>query len=561
MKKRFQLNLYSIKGFAFFLVCILILPKTVKLQNEISAPIYEPQGINIERISHPKIESNLYQLLCNYYLGGLAEAKKFAIDHAIDLKGEFVKVIVESNPMTNIYRSSKPIEILSKKIEVLDGIIETTHNNLIQSLLPINSIFSIANSPSIEYVRLPFKASIQATSEGVGVTGANQWHNINSYRSTQQVKICILDLGFQGYNALLGTDLPSSVDTKSFRSDGDIYASELHGTACAEIIHDMAPDAILLLVNFNTAVEFRNAVDWVLNQGVDIIYSGINWRNVGPGDGTGYICEGVIRAHNNEILWVAPAGNDAKQHWEGNYSDPEFDDWCNFEEAGNPLSEWFSFYVYAGDTYSVLLNWDDWGMWNGSNYSGSQGNDYDMTLYNADYIQIGGSWNNQTAGADPVESVSYVADSNGWRYIRIHRVWSNRNCKLELFFLNGYLLEHQVPSGSIASPADSPYAIAVGATDWYTDTFHLYSGQGPTEDGRIKPDYCAPSRVSTVSYGLANFSGTSASAAHLAGALALLKLKTPLNFTQIQKFLEERVLDLGPIGKDNKFGIGRLSLK
>gem|GEM_PF-6286135 len=51
---------------------------------------------------------------------------------------------------------------------------------------------------------------------------------------------------------LLGKELPASVVAHSFRSDQDIFANEVHGTACAEIICDMAPNTRLWLVNFST---------------------------------------------------------------------------------------------------------------------------------------------------------------------------------------------------------------------------------------------------------------------------------------------------------------------
>ena len=37
-----------------------------------------------------------------------------------------------------------------------------------------------------------------------------------------------------------------------------------HGTACAEIVHDMAPEATLYLVNFGNSVELANAVDYLM---------------------------------------------------------------------------------------------------------------------------------------------------------------------------------------------------------------------------------------------------------------------------------------------------------
>jgi len=186
--------------------------------------------------------------------------------------------------------------------------------------------------------------------------------------------------------------------------------------------------------------------------------------------------------------------------------------------------------------------------------------DYDLYLYNSEWELLDWSTNWQIASVPPTEWVGGIAASSGWRYICIYKYWSLRNCKLELFFEGGSYLEHLEPQGSLTIPADSPYAIAVGATDWYNDSFHSYSSQGPTSDERIKPDFAAPSGVSCWTYGYCAFDGTSASTPHVAGAFALLKGKMPYALDEIKKILEARAKDLGPSGKDNKYGYGRLKL-
>jgi tetratricopeptide (TPR) repeat protein len=70
----------------------------------------------------------------------------------------------------------------------------------------------------------------------------------------------------------------------------------------------------------------------------------------------------------------------------------------------------------------------------------------------------------------------------------------------------------------------------------------------------------APSGVSSATYGDLGFSGTSASAPHVAGAFALLIAKLPYTVDEIKSIIEARALDLGSSGKDNIFGLGRLKL-
>jgi subtilisin family serine protease len=447
------------------------------------------------------------------------------------------------------------------QINAYGGRVEITARNLVQSVMPLYSLRDLARYSSVKYLRLPKKPVPFVVSEGVAITGADLWHDIIPYRMGENVKVCILDVGFTGYQALLGTELPSSVTARSFRSDGDLFVSD-HGTACAEIVYDMAPEAELLLVNFGTDVEHRNAINWIIDQDVDIISCSVGWFNIGAGDGTGPICEDVEDASNNDILWITSAGNNAETHWETGFRDPDLDDWCNFEDPGDPEYEFFEFSVVAGNSYSIYLNWDDWGIWNGSSYSGSQGNDYDLYLYDSGGFVLASSNNDQTAGAPPTETIVYTAASTGLRSIRVFKWLTVRDCQIELFFHNIDPLssQYQEPSGSVTIPADSPYAVAVGGTYWADDSLETYSSQGPTADGRIKPDFCAPTGVLSSTYGLFGFFGTSAAAPHVAGAFALLKGKTPFGLDDINEIFEARAEDLGATGKDNSYGSGRIKL-
>lgn len=574
MKKIFKFNRIFWLGFFILTITIAFLPSDTSSQINPPEIVDLPTIDDYPREGHPKMEYVLYQLMKTYVNQGSEEARKFAELRGIDMEGDLVRVVAEVRPLRRTIPPKKGdtmvlatendfetnVNILSMQIEALGGKVETTYKQLVQNKIPIESLFHLANTHSTKYLRLPYKPILLETSEGVSKTGANQWHNLLPYRS-EGAKVCILDLGFKDYESLLGSELPSSVVARSFRADNDIEADCEHGTACAEIVYDMAPNVELVLVNFSTDAEHHKAVDWIISQGVDIISYSIGWTNTGAGDGKGPICEDVKKAHNNGIIWISAAGNEAEDHWEGIFKDPDADKICNFENYGQKVSELFAFYVYAGSAYSVFLNWDDWGHWNGNNYISSQRNDYDLYLYGPHpyYNLYDLSWNNQKAGAPPTEVVSGIAASTGWRYICIVKYSAIRNCKLELFFRGAYKLEHRVTNGSLLSPADSPCAITVGATDWTDDSYHSYSSQGPTADGRMKPDLSAPSGVSTISYG-DPFYGTSAACPHVAGAFALIKSMTPQTYDQIKVTLEALAIDLGPFGKDNKFGKGRLNL-
>jgi hypothetical protein len=523
--------------------------------------VSQVQGLTDLEGSHPKIGNALYQLYQVYQARGIKAAVRFAKRHGMEMSGRAVQVVAETEASGNEFEMQAAVDLTALAVEELGGVVQTAHKHLVQNLIPLDALQALAESAIVRTVRLPMRPVLLATSEGVNRVGADRWHNVHVYRGGgQAAKVCVLDLGFAGYQDLVGTELPQNTEAVSFRADGDISAGLAHGTACAEIIHDMAPGASLLLVNYSTDVEHHNAVDWIIGQGVDIISYSLGWLSAGAGDGTGPICADVDKAHQAGVIWVSAAGNSSLLHWQGLFRDRSGDTWHEFDSQGVKDTDYFAFWIEKGERFSVWLNWDDWGTWNGSDYAGAEGNDFDLYLYDKDFQEIAKSTYRQSKGAVPVEGISFKAKAKGWRYIRIKKKSAQRNCRLELFFTNASQLEHVEPYGSINVPADSPNAIAVGATDWSDDGAHLYSSRGPTSDKRVKPDLTAPSGVSTETYGKFSFYGTSSSTAHVAGAIALLKEKTFFSAEQILEIIKARVLDLGAVGKDNLYGDGRLKL-
>ena len=81
------------------------------------------------------------------------------------------------------------------------------------------------------------------------------------------------------------------------------------------------------------------------------------------------------------------------------------------------------------------------------------------------------------------------------------------------------------PENSMADPAPHPLAFTIAAVpvdNYLHSPAESFSSQGPTRGQLFKPDLAAPDGVSTRSYGLRRFYGTSASAPVATGALAVL---------------------------------------
>ncbi len=428
------------------------------------------------------------------------------------------------------------------------GEVEAKYEDMVQVLLPANTLNALAENPAVKYIQLPYQPVPAAiVSEGVALIGADDWQTAGYNGSG--VKIAILDTGFQGYAALLGTELPASVTIQSFSADIN-GGGQVHGTACAEIVYDVAPGAQLFLVNYSTLVEFGNAVDWLITQDVDIISSSVGWPAVGPGDGTGPVNDIVAKAKTAGILWVQSAGNNAQSHWSGLFNDGNGNNWNDFSTS--PLDEGNTITVSAGQQIVGALTWNDpWG---------SSVNDYDLLLINTNNQIVAGSTNTQSGTDIPYEALSYTATYTGEYYLAIGKKDGAATRLLQLF--SSHAFQYRVAERSIVVPGDSPNVMTVGAVYWNTpSTIESFSSQGPTKDNKIKPDVVAPDGVSTVSYGTGAFYGTSASTPLVAGTSAVVKSRfNAYTRDQIYSVVKENATDLGITGKDSTFGKGFLHL-
>jgi len=421
--------------------------------------------------------------------------------------------------------------------------VEASYKNLIQAKVPANALPKIFNSSFILFFKPPSKAiPFAIQSEGVNSIQANLLHLQGVFG--ENVKVAIIDLGFDISNPEIQSNI---VEYKSFRADEDITGGSLenlrHGTACAEILIDVAPKAKLYLFNFETDIEFLAALDYAVNIGVKVISCSIGFVNVGPYDGTSYIDEAVDEARAKGVLFVVAAGNEALEHWSGNFKDEDGDGFHEFYLK----DETNEFLAYKGSIIRVFLSWNDWP------YSNI---DYDLYLLDESSNLIAYSNNPQTGFQPPIEEILFVSPKTSVYRIVIEKTGGEGNAKLHLFNFD-FNLEHYVESESLTCPAEAKGSLTVGAVFFATKDIESFSSRGPTDDGRIKPDLTGPDGVSTSSYGLSNFFGTSASAPHVAGVATLLLSVNPnLAPDQIQSILEKGAIDKGALGKDNIYGSG-----
>ncbi len=412
----------------------------------------------------------------------------------------------------------------------------------------------IASMPGVVSVRAIRAPQVDALiGPAPALHGATAWHQTGF--TGKGVKVGILDVGFDGFAARLGSELPATVRALCFPDLGVSSprladcAGDSHGTAVAESIIDMAPNAELFVANPVSPADSAAAIAWMTGNGVRVINFSMSSLQ-GMGDGTSPYSDSdyalLDAAVAGGALFVASAGNTGDDYWAGPATDVDLDGWVEF----GPGMEDDSLRLMRGEEVSVSLRWAD------------PASDYDVGLWR-DGILVAGSAEDQAETGDAVEIFSYRAPVSATYVLGIDH---HAGPKAPLLRLMAHgapgPLQLHTTAGSLGTPADSrnPGMVTVGAVDYRTPTvIEPYSSQGPTLDGRIKPDFvaadCAPTTIE------AEFCGTSQSAPIAAGAAALLLEADPsLTPTALAALLKQRAVPLGSPVPNNVFGAGRLAL-
>lgn len=367
---------------------------------------------------------------------------------------------------------------------------------------------------------------------GQGATNLNA-PNWNSFGFTGSgIKVGIIDVGFQSYGSLIGTELPTPAGLRCYTAVGsftanlaDCQASTVHGTAVAETIIDVAPNVSLYLANPISSLDLMNTVSWMASQGVQVINQSLQWFWEGPGDGTTIYASSPLKAVDAAaaagIVWVNSAGNANLDTWSGAWNDPDSDQWLDFTSG----VEMDTITLSAGQQVIIQARWEDtWGL---------AARDLDLGLYTSSDVLVASSATSQSgqAGNIPWEALSYTAAASDTYRIRLRRFSGTAPSWVQVQdFGGGHSLSIATSGRTITNPAESSQSslLAVGAAKWSTTSvIEPYSSQGPTRDGRTKPDIVASDCADTVTYGVAGFCGTSQASPYVAGMAALLRQGFP----------------------------------
>ena len=433
----------------------------------------------------------------------------------------------------------------------------------VEAYVPVALLSAAAKRPEVfraQAIFPPLPKRGRVTSEGVAAHRAQRWHAAG-WRG-QGVKVGVIDGGFQDLSALRGSELPDHIVGRCYESIGEMATGEFtsalavcengetHGTAVAEALLDIAPDATLYIANPISNADLQATVDWMIAEGVKVVNHSIGIAWDGPGDGTSPDSESplntVDRAVGGHIFWANAAGNERESAWLGAFKDSNAD---GFHEFGGG-EDCNRVEIPPGGFLYAQLRWQ--GEWGGD----APLADLDLHLYEV----VSGTYDpNSPVVSSTINQNDLSPERPGFRVpneILFFQSPGGEYClTAETFTGYGYatpqpgwiqLIDHVGSplrwnrGGSIGNPAESanPGMLAVGAANWRTATeIEDYSSRGPTPDGRVKPDVVGVDQGTSITFGPAAsetaFAGTSQASPHIAGLAALVAGRWP-RFTAIE---------------------------
>ena len=463
------------------------------------------------------------------------------------------------------------IEAIARFLEDNGGDPRNLGEDYIEAYVPVRLLVAASKQPGVFRVQAiipPQPKREPIVSQGVAAHGASLWHALGV--TGKGVKVGVIDTGFSGLRRLIGSELPAPVAARCYKSMGESSSQlsdcgnegNVHGTAVAEALLDIAPDVSLYIADPVSRGDLARTVDWMVEQSVQVINYSVGWLWDGPGDGTSPHSESPLNtvdvAVRRGIVWVNAAGNEGQSAWFGRFRDEDGDNFHDFGYMQNSREPWecIPLSVVSKDTdFLVLLRWQ--GRW----LTNDRLADIDLLLYDmlslempslreVEPVEASKEFQNYYNAANPGSRMPYeglmyeakqgktyclsVKRKTGYAYDTPYPSWIQLLEFNGIPFTNGRTFFH-TPWGSITNPAESanPGLLAVGAAPWNrTRSIEEYSSRGPTPDRRIKPDIVGVDMAYSSSYRTRDnlsgaFPGTSQASPHVAGLAALVRSAYP----------------------------------
>lgn len=405
------------------------------------------------------------------------------------------------------------------------------------------------------------------------------------------IKVAVIDSEWESLAAVIAAgDLPAIPVTMQFRVTtagtvtanvaADGFGDREHGTAAAEVVHEVAPGATLLLYRLNydgngavSAAAIKAAIRSAADQGAKVILAPVHFiktmsdpRGIAAG-GTNPFTDDIDYATAAGATVVVPAGNEALRHYSGKYTAC---DGCTTATLCNTADNDQIFHVFEDDLplNDIVLDtdYDDFAYGDGETFS-----DVRITCYSATDAVTPSNFKMQLiryrdlysavdppdfptcprdAGADLVDGTETTLGGSFTKnitpyggsglnlfedsyFIAVKRMTGTERPNFRIDCTIGVgEMTYSTTERSLSDLAVVSSSLSVaGTVEPAYDTVSDVSSQGPSGDpnGPIKPDLSGPSEVINAAARIEaftfweTFNGTSAAASHVAGVVALVQ--------------------------------------
>ena len=515
----------------------------LSLESPTPIQLPQPQGLDLPR--HPGLDHRLNLVHWRAVRQGEFAALALATELDLDLAPAGVLVQINRAPSASLD------EITDRDLATAGAFPTVRGTTVMEARIPVTRLGALVETlPAVGSLEVPAMSEPEVgrkTTQGQTKTFADRMHCRGI--TGKGIHIGVEDIGFSNWaDAEKGGELPHNTGNPN-------NASSYHGTACAEVVADMAPGATITPLLHTTLSKMQSFVDKDLKKsGINIISRSLSSTGGGFGGKTGAWCDLVTKAKGMGVAWINSAGNyGGGAFWRDTFKDADNDGWHDFA----PGIEVNQFSFTSARQISIQLDWDD--------YPASS-EDYDLYIYR----ESGGKWvqytslkGAQTGSQEPREYLKSKTAAAGTYGLAIYKKKATKGGMTFRAFKyhGGTDFKYYQRHGSLNTVAACPDVISVAAipqAQYEKGPQSESSSQGPTWDGRTKPDIAAPTYVKTSVK--SSFSGTSAAAPHVTGALALYMEATGKSAQDAALLLLHDSVPMGHPSPNNIFGDGRLSL-
>ncbi|MBP5297092.1 MAG: hypothetical protein J6Y94_07160 [Bacteriovoracaceae bacterium] len=282
------------------------------------------------------------------------------------------------------------------------------------------------------------------------------------------------------------------------------FSNDGHGRRMAQIVWGLTKtDGVapqIYYLNANGFTNFKRAVQYCIDEQVDIILYAQAWEFSGNLDGTGLVNDWVAKATEADILWINSVGNYGQAIYQGPLKLKG--NQVQFTKASQEISPYLHFTAQADDhEIKIVATWTD----DLSNDGKNLRNDLDLSIYewtaNGRGDLVGrGELKQITQGEDDARQASYLPRESlslsnlkrNQEYVialeqKAGTIQNNDQVRVIVLSEQGNFVAFQDAnqSNTIMIPADNKDIIAVGNYAWDASA-------GTTIDGRFKPDLVLP---------------------------------------------------------------------